>query len=309
MLAPSILNTQPWRWWVHALRLDLFADFARVVASIDRDRRMLTISCGAALHHACATLRANSLTPAVTRFPHPDRPDHLATVWVVDERPASRYELDLAGAIFARRSDRRPIAAPTRISPSDVDILRRAAEDAGARLHRVTEDQQPFLAMAASSAASIEDQGENYQRDLIAWTDERRSGEGVSIQTLVANRVRPVPLRDFAGGGETRLHPGRGDDANADYLILATDGDMPADWLRAGEALSLVWLTATNRGLAGSVLSNVIEVPSARALVGSLLREPGLPQLVLRLGIAWHPARPPASPRRRPESVIIVDEH
>jgi nitroreductase len=307
MLAPSILNTQPWRWRVHALRLDLFADFDRVVASVDRDRRMLTISCGAALHHACATLRSNGMTPQVTRYPDPNRPDLLATIAIVDERPPDRHELDLAGAIWTRRSDRRPIQAPTPPGPSDVDLMRRAAEQMGARLHLITEDQQPFLALAASSAASIEDRAESYQRDLVAWTDERRPGEGVSIQTLVAHRVRPVPLRDFAGGGETRLHPGHGDDANADYLILATDGDTPVDGLRAGEALSLVWLTATNRGLAGSVLSNVIEVPGARALVASLLPEPGQPQLVLRLGIAAHPAPPPASPRRRPESVITVE--
>jgi hypothetical protein len=55
VLAPSTLNTQPWRWRVHASRLELFADLDRQVTSIDPQRRLLTISCGAALHHACAT--------------------------------------------------------------------------------------------------------------------------------------------------------------------------------------------------------------------------------------------------------------
>jgi hypothetical protein len=45
----------------------------------------------------------------------------------------------------------------------------------------------------------------------------------VPKETLVSNTAaRPVPLRDFAGGGETGLHPGSGDDRFANYLVLAT---------------------------------------------------------------------------------------
>ena len=117
----------------------------------------------------------------------------------------------------------------------------------------------------------------------------------------------PVSLRDFAGGGETGLHAGLGDDTFADFLVLATTGDRPSDWLLAGEAMSAVWLTATAHTVAASVLSDVIEVPDARAMVASLLPVQSYPQLVLRIGVAAHPTPPPASPRRRPETVIEVD--
>ena len=115
-------------------------------------------------------------------------------------------------------------------------------------------------------------------------------------------------MRDFAGGGETGLHPGLGDDTFADYLILATAADERLDWLRGGEAMSAVWLDATARRIAASVISNVIEVPGARALIAGLLAEPGYPQIVLRIGIAAQPTPPPASPRRKPETVIHVDD-
>jgi nitroreductase len=55
MLAPSILNTQPWRLVVHPSRLELFADLDRVVTSVDPQQRLMTISCGAALQHASVT--------------------------------------------------------------------------------------------------------------------------------------------------------------------------------------------------------------------------------------------------------------
>jgi hypothetical protein len=130
----------------------------------------------------------------------------------------------------------------------------------------------------------------------------------VPADTLVAKDARQVSLRDFAGGGETGLHAGLGDDTFADFLVLATTGDQRSDWLLAGEAMSAVWLTATAHTVAASVLSDVIEVPDARAMVASLLPVQSHPQLVLRIGIAAHPTPPPASPRRRPETVIDVDD-
>ncbi len=307
-LAPSILNTQPWRWRVRRSSLDLYGDPERQLPAIDPERRLLTLSCGGALQHACVTLRARGLEPEVDRAPESSDVNLLARVGIGGSHSVRSTDLALAGSIQLRHSDRRVIAARSPVTARDVDLLRRAAAGYGARLHQVTPDQKRFLAIAAEIAQAAERKDEPHQRDLIAWTDDRQAEEGVPIQTLVANVARPVPLRDFAGGGETGLHSGLGDDAFADFLILATPDDQREDWLRAGEAMSAAWLTATVNTIAVSVLSDVIEVPSARAIVRSLLPEPGIPQLVLRVGIAAHPTPPPASPRRRPETVIEVED-
>jgi hypothetical protein len=307
-LAPSILNSQPWRWRVHRSSLDLSADPDRQIASIDPHRRLMILSCGGALHHAYVALRARGCEPDVSRTPDPAHPDLLARIRVSgphDVRPADLAE---AGGISQRRSDRRVIAATAPVPARDIDLFRRAAADHGVQLHLVTADQRPFLALAAAKAQSTQDSDERYQRDLVAWTDDRPRGAGVPVETLVANVPRPVPLRDFAGGGETALHPGLGDDTFADFLILATSKDEPVDWLRGGEAMSAVWLAATVNSVAASVLSNVIEVPGARALIASLLPHHGHPQLVLRIGVAAQPTPPPASPRRLAETMIDVDD-
>jgi hypothetical protein len=306
-LAPSILNTQPWRWRLHGETLDLFADPDRQVRSIDPRRRLLTLSCGAALQHACVALRADGLAPAVARLPDRAEPDLLARLSITGSHAATRGDQVEAGCLRRRHSDRRAIAARTPVNARDVDLLRQAAARHGAGLHLVSATQRPFLAMAAQSAQTIEARQDLYQEELVAWTEERPRGAGVPAETLVANIRRVVPLRDFAGGGETGLHPGLGDDTFADYLVLATPDDDPLDWLRGGEALSAVWLEATARTIAASVLSDVIEVPGARTLVASLLPEPAHPQLVLRIGIAAQPTPPPASPRRDPRAVIDLD--
>src|SRR6185369_15135967 len=56
--APSIHNTQPWRWVVRDTALELHAQRERQLHELDPDGHMLLISCGAALQHACVALTA-----------------------------------------------------------------------------------------------------------------------------------------------------------------------------------------------------------------------------------------------------------
>jgi hypothetical protein len=56
--APSIHNTQPWRWRVSGPTLELWAVRDRQLAVVDPEGRMLAVSCGAALHHPRVALAA-----------------------------------------------------------------------------------------------------------------------------------------------------------------------------------------------------------------------------------------------------------
>jgi nitroreductase len=56
--APSIHNTQPWRWQLADGVLTLRADRSRQLAVADPDGHSLLISCGAALHLTELALRA-----------------------------------------------------------------------------------------------------------------------------------------------------------------------------------------------------------------------------------------------------------
>jgi hypothetical protein len=301
--APSILNTQPWRWRVAGVdEVRLYADRGRQLHSIDADGRMLTISCGAALHHLRVALCAAGHEVAVDRFPGSGDGDHLATVRVTGPRPT---DIEALRAMAARHSDRRPFAGIGPVPPASLARLRRAAEGESTRLDHIGEAQLPFLATAVAEAAAAELAMPDYRDELDRWTHRPRSaGDGVPAENVVAQLPRTVPVRDFAPGRETLLDPGTGDDRFAEYLVVVTEADTAADWLRAGEATSAVWLAATPARLALSVLSDVVEIASSRAQLAALLTPAGQPQLLLRVGSDMQPGRPAASPRRPIQSTI-----
>ena len=49
--APSLHNSQPWRWVVGRFGLSLFSDPDRLLPATDDFGRQMVISCGAALNH------------------------------------------------------------------------------------------------------------------------------------------------------------------------------------------------------------------------------------------------------------------
>ncbi|MEU4159265.1 hypothetical protein [Actinoplanes sp. NPDC026670] len=82
--------------------------------------------------------------------------------------------------------------------------------------------------------------------------------------------------------------------------VLATDGDTPAAWVLAGQALQRVLLTATVLHLATTPISQPIEIPAVR----DLLTDPATgrtAQMIIRLGYA-EPAV--ATPRRNLADVL-----
>jgi nitroreductase len=303
--APSILNTQPWRWRVRADVLELFGDRGRQVSSIDPEGRLLTLSCGAALHHARAALAATGHDSVVDRFPDPTDTDLLARLKLIDNHEARPKDVEALRAIRRRHTDRRPFAATVPVPDQAISSMERAAEREDASLYQVPPHQMPLLAQAADRAAEAEARMEDYQADLARWTQRPgAAGAGVPAETVTAQMGHRVRVRDFTSGRETLLDPGFGDDRFAEFLILATTGDTPSHWLRAGEATSAVWLTAASAGLAASVMSDVIEIPEARALLRRLLDRPGYPQLVFRVGVNMQPPMPLESPRRLPADTI-----
>lgn len=300
--APSILNTQPWRWRVGEDELALIADHDRQLRSIDPNGRLLTMSCGAALHHARAVLAAEGYEPQVQRFPDPHDADLLARLRITGDPQPRQDAAAVLSAIRRRHTDRRPFAATVPVPESAIVAMTQAAEQEDAQLHRVPADQVSIVDGAAEQAAAAEARMPAYAAELHQWTHRpRASGEGVSAEAMVAPIHRRVHMRDLTAGGEALLDPGFGDDRCTEYFILATPADTRHQWLRAGEAMSAVWLAATAADLVVSVMSDITEIPPARALVQRLLHPAGCPQLVFRVGVDMQATPPPESPRRPPD--------
>jgi nitroreductase len=101
--APSVHNTQPWRWRIGSDTVELFADTARHLPTTDPDRRDLVLSCGAALHHLRVALAAAGHAVQVVRMPDPDDRSLMATVRISDGAPDTTLAA-LFPAIARRRT-------------------------------------------------------------------------------------------------------------------------------------------------------------------------------------------------------------
>jgi hypothetical protein len=302
LLAPSIFNTQPWRWRNTGTTLELLADWSRQLTVADPSGQSLIVSCGAALHHARLCLAADGWSASVERTTG-DR-DLLARITVDGRVAPDPGAMALRDAISIRRTDRRPYADEP-VPPETLDALVEAAAAEGVRTHRVRMDQMPMLAIAVSIAAATEMADPEYRVELMRWTNRPTwSDDGVPADTAVAKVPRRVPVREFVLAPNEGLPVAPGGDRGAVYLILHGEGTGINDWLRAGEALSAVLLTAVSRGLAVAPLTDVLEVAHPRDLVTGLLGGQGVAYVLVRCGFAIDPTPLAAAPRRDATEVI-----
>ncbi|WP_238012309.1 nitroreductase [Dactylosporangium sp. AC04546] len=309
--APSVLNTQPWRWHIERDTARLSADRSRRLARIDPDGRLMLLSCGAALHHACVTLAAGGVDFAVDPLPDQDAPEALAIIRYRGDTAPSATAQRLRDAIAVRWSDRRPFSG-TPVPDETLERLRVTAGRPGAHLHLVRASELVTVIAAAGHAAAAEMADPTYRAELLSWLRPAGMGrDGMPVDTITPPGVRQVPLRDFTTAGWLPAIYSDTDvaDREARYGIVVTDGDGPADWLRAGVTLSAALLAATADGLATSAMSDLVEEPAARIALQRMLGDVGYPAIGVRIGVPAAGPPPPRAPRRpAAEMVEIVAE-
>ncbi|GAB2475856.1 Acg family FMN-binding oxidoreductase [Jatrophihabitans fulvus] len=320
VLAPSVHNTQPWRFELYDDHVDLVADTSRSLRVLDPRRRQLTISCGCALLNLRASLAADQVAAEVIRFPDRTRPTLLARVSPLrDGGPEADEQClaadgdaalaTLAPAVAERRTVRRALSVDP-MPPSLLADLVRDARAKGAGLALVArEDQRAGVAAVGRLADDIETEDEAYRTELERWvTDDPRRRDGVPLADVPSFRPSGVgrhesefPLRAYDARGVGRLPSIVRPDANQHLLVLWTDEDDPHSWLRAGEALERVWLRLTLHGYGVVPVTQPVEVRGCYALLRRVLSTPGHPHLLLRVGRA---APVPATPRRALDDVV-----
>jgi nitroreductase len=275
--APSIHNSQPWRFILTKGTLELHADRARQLRVLDPDSRQLMISCGCALFNARAALAAAGYATVVRRLPERGRPDLLARLSIDEAGQTPDRVAALDSVIELRHTNRRQFAED-RVPAELVDDLVAAAAAEGANLLPIRDEAQLVATTAlVRRAIAVADADPAYRAELRAWATE------------VPDRAEAMAT---AGQLET----------DQCLLLLWTAGDNPLAWLQAGEALQRALLELTERGYAAGMLSQVAEVPAVRALLSRELGLTGEPHLLLRVGRA---PMTPATRRRRLVEVLV----
>jgi nitroreductase len=300
--APSVHNTQPWRFQPRRHGVDVYADLDRQLAVIDPTGREMLLSVGAAMFNLRVALRAHGRVPAQLLHPTPHVPGLMGRISPGPAAAVPHTARALAWAIPRRRSNRWPFAdlAPPREVLAD---LTRAAGTEGATLRILGRDACRNVLGLVRSAEQEWREDLAYRNELARWTlaasSDRRDGVP---SAAIGPRVPAggLPLRDLALAlpnlrrKEARFEP------TPTIAVLYGD-DSLEHWLRAGQALQRTLLTATNYGVATTLLSQPLEIPRLRALLSDPYT--GQPaQAIVRFGYSRRPAA--ASPRRPLAEVV-----
>ncbi len=303
--APSLHNSQPWRWIFDGATLRLFAVPGRVLAAADPSGRQRLLSCGIMLDHLRTAMAAAGWRTLTARFPDPNHLDHLATLRFTPAQIVTDADRDRAAAIATRRTDRLPFTAPTgwdRFEP----VLRALIDPADAMVDVLGDDSRPRLADASELTAALRRYNSDYQAELQWWAGHVIADFGIPRSALVTGeeQARVTIGRTFPAVAAQSRRIGIVDHSR--ILVLSTDTDDHDNLLRCGEALSAALLGCTVTGYATCTLTHLTELPSARAIVAELTGRKALPQALIRVGIAPEPAESPAPTPRRPLADILA---
>lgn len=276
-LAPSVLNTRPWRFERAAGdRVNLRPDWSRHLKVIDPLHRELFISCGAALFNVRLAIRVAGHDPVVWLLPDATPADAatpcehcgnrcgtgetLASVEIVTRRthPATSMEQRMYEAIPERRTVREPFGR--KLPMNVLAELEQAARREGVTARMLFPPECRRLLRHATAIEEALRQDTGYLAELSMWTGGARGELGVPVEAFGprAQDAQHSPVRDLGmtwqGPRDTakfEKHP--------QLIVLQTMTNRPLDWLRLGQALQRLLLTATWYGADASFLTQPLE--------------------------------------------------
>ena len=301
--APSMHNTQPWRFRFNGRTVEVYRDRERELPAEDPSRRMLFVSLGAAIFNLRVAAAARGFGSQVRHLMHQRRPDLVAVIEL--DTPPSGGLAELAPYITQRRTNREPFSderLPDQVR-AELDLCARLE---GAVLQWL--DRPPrrwWLRMATTEAANADDEDRGRTAERRRWVGGDREDDGVPSSALGPRGAGGDPVvRDLAATEADEARPVADFERDPQFAVLATRYDGPIEWLRAGQALERVLLPATARGISVSMLNQAIEHEGLRLQLNDPLGPWQRPQAVIRFG--YGPSVPP-TPRRSIADVVIDD--
>ena len=309
--APSVHNTQPWRFHHGEHEVSISANNERQLMVADPHGREMMISCGAALFNMRVALRYLGLVPKVRVLPDHDLPNLVARVTWDQQVPPLDYEKELFQQITRRRTHRGGFD-PTPLPDELLAILPEQAAKENAMLSLLAQDRQRAGALAAVVEAGDYalrlDSGRAKEEARWAPGPSSQRQDGVPPTAYPAHPERTEPSfrsRDYAHGHGWGLPP----DAEEPVLrsagvvgVLSTSVDQPSDWIHAGQALQRVLLVASSYNVAVALHSQPLEISLLRDFIRIHLTGHAYPQMVLRLGATSEKA---VSVRRPVDEVLF----
>ncbi|WP_228044201.1 Acg family FMN-binding oxidoreductase [Streptomyces ferrugineus] len=297
--APSIHNTQPWRFRMDpdTWTLEIRTAPERSLPLTDPEGRAQHVSVGAAVFNLRLAAARLGRRPQVRLLPDPGRPELLATLHLtgpaVPDTDHAR-EPDLYGAIARRHTSRLPFTGRPVPEPV-VAAMTGAAHTEGARMQvpDIIETRRLLRLTAVAETRNHAHPARTAETRTWINAPAAHSPYGIPLAALgPPDAAGRMPVRDFTGPLPAPRLPALRFERHAQVGLLWTAHDRPEDWLRAGQALQRVLLTATAHGVRTSMLHQAMEWPDLRAAMSGPRRR-CRPQLLIRFGYGPDGGRTP----------------
>lgn len=299
--APSMHNTQPWRFEVNDNVIDVFLDGSRALPAEDPTCRAMRIAAGAAtfnLRCAAASLGYDSWFGLL---PNAAEPDLVARIVIEPTDLPDRKLTALFQQIPRRHTSREPVR-PVKVPTDALIALTQAATAENAELTWLPADEvHEVLGLLIDT--DLREIGDWHRRaERAHWIGGERSTDGVPSSVLgPRSDAYPSPVRDLGTRPADQTRSTATFEAQPALAVLSTAADSKADQLAAGLALQRTLLVATREGLKAAFLNQPLEFDDLRRRVQRIAGKPGFAQMVIRFGHSTVHGTTP----RRPVSAFV----
>lgn len=304
-LAANGHNTQPWKFAIRQDGIEIHPDYSRRLPVVDPQDRELWISLGCALENLLVAARAAGYSADVT---YPTAADVIAVRLAADAPQPS----PLFDAIPLRQSTRSAYDGQP-VPSADLDMVQSLPPEPGVALRFLTAPAEMETALGYVNEGNLRQYADRaFVDELISWLRFNKK-EAMSALDGLYSRCSGNPEvpgwlgRMFVGG--TKPQQQADADAakfrsSAGAVVIASDADDKAAWVRAGQVYERLTLQMTALNIKSALLNQPIEVADLR---GQFQTAIGLnasrPQLLLRYGYA---AALPRSLRRPVAQVLLA---
>lgn len=306
VLAPSTLNTQPWKFKVADEKISVFADKSRRLPVIDPQDRELIISCGAAIANIEAALTNFGMTYRLNFFPNPKDENHLMDIVILGKKIVRDIDKKLFKSILLRRTNRFPFEEKE-LDGLVLQRLTNIVSEEKVKLHLI-KHYRTLLTKIINRGDKIQSGNQEFCNELSQWVHPERveNPDGIPGYAFGAGDMLSDSGPFYIGNLNTgNLQAARDRNlikGSPALLMIETKTNTVKDWLRTGIAMEKMLLLATSEKLSASYLNQPLEVSDLYQEIITRMNLKGFPQIILRVGYGKE-VKP--TPRRSVEEVLI----
>lgn len=293
--APSVLNTQPWRFRVCGNTIEVYLEFQEELGEIDPKGRLQVASCGTLIAHLERAVLKRGWTPKLTFFPRFEEPDLLAFIEAV--RPVKQnypdhYTGDSTDLLQSGQPRNSTVGTDVLNSVRAKFMELASQKEIGLVMHDDSTDHNIHTCLKNKCGEKLKSEIFRKTLNLFLRTDVSDSSVPFEDEVLLSDR-----FFDSSPSGSI------GDMVSAKnvFMILTTGTDNRYDWIRVGQVLGDIIMELRTWKNIGLMALPIISNDCCRGWLKNRLKLTGYPQFVLKM----QPDKPREHIRKRPLSELL----